>query len=98
MGGTNVNTDVRNLSKGKGQPTVVVATPGRLLDHLRNTSIHGKPFPSLLQQVQVLVLDEADQLLEVRPPPSPGHTHAAHVRPLMFSRECEIFLRAGGAL
>jgi superfamily II DNA/RNA helicase len=72
VGGTNVNTDVRNLSKGKGQPTVVVATPGRLLDHLRNTSIHGKPFPSLLQQVQVLVLDEADQLLEVRAPPHPA--------------------------
>lgn len=42
------------LRKG---PDVVVATPGRLIDHLHNA-------PSFdLQSVEILVLDEADRLL-----------------------------------
>ncbi len=40
-------------------PDIVVATPGRLIDHLRNSrSVH-------LEDVEVLVLDEADRLLEM---------------------------------
>ena len=40
-------------------PDVVVATPGRLLDHLRNTvSVH-------LDNLSILVMDEADRLLEM---------------------------------
>jgi superfamily II DNA/RNA helicase len=38
---------------------VIVATTGRLLDHLKNT----KGFS--LEDVEVLVLDEADRLLEM---------------------------------
>ncbi len=38
-------------------PDVVVATPGRLIDHLKNT-------PSFsLESIEVLVLDEADRML-----------------------------------
>lgn len=37
------------------QPEVVVATPGRLIDHLRNSQGVG------LEDLAVLVLDEADR-------------------------------------
>ena len=39
-------------------PDVVIATPGRLIDHLRNSA------GVTLQTVEVLVLDEADRMLE----------------------------------
>ena len=36
-------------------PDIIIATPGRLVDHLRNT-------PSFnLQNIEILVLDEADR-------------------------------------
>ncbi|XP_065676333.1 probable ATP-dependent RNA helicase DDX27 [Hydra vulgaris] len=39
-------------------PDIVIATPGRLIDHLHNT-------PSFnLQTIEILVLDEADRMLE----------------------------------
>lgn len=39
-------------------PDVIIATPGRLIDHLHNT-------PSFtLQTIEILVLDEADRMLE----------------------------------
>lgn len=44
----------------QNQPSVLVATPGRLLSHLREGTLGPKPFDSL----KVLVLDEADQLLD----------------------------------
>jgi ATP-dependent RNA helicase MSS116, mitochondrial len=37
-----------------------VATPGRLIDHLENTDL-----PARLSRMRTLVLDEADQLLEM---------------------------------
>eukprot|EP00200_Dunaliella_tertiolecta_P002577 CAMPEP_0202351500 /NCGR_PEP_ID=MMETSP1126-20121109/8111_1 /ASSEMBLY_ACC=CAM_ASM_000457 /TAXON_ID=3047 /ORGANISM="Dunaliella tertiolecta, Strain CCMP1320" /LENGTH=933 /DNA_ID=CAMNT_0048943611 /DNA_START=36 /DNA_END=2838 /DNA_ORIENTATION=+ len=40
-------------------PEIVVATPGRLIDHLHNTQSVG------LEDLAVLVLDEADRLLEM---------------------------------
>lgn len=41
------------------RPDIVVATPGRLIDHLRNS-------PSFsLDSVEILVLDEADRMLEI---------------------------------
>lgn len=46
------------IALGK-KPHVVVATPGRLLDHLENT----KGFS--LRQIKFLVLDEADRLLDL---------------------------------
>jgi hypothetical protein len=39
---------------------VLVATPGRLIDHLENSGLAQK-----LQRIRTLVLDEADQLLEM---------------------------------
>ncbi|XP_050671446.1 probable ATP-dependent RNA helicase DDX27 [Leptidea sinapis] len=39
-------------------PDVVIATPGRLIDHIRNTPSFG------LHSIEVLVLDEADRMLD----------------------------------
>ena len=46
------------LKKLKGATHIVVATPGRLLDHIRRESID-------LSTVRMLVLDEADQMLHM---------------------------------
>ncbi|MEK4802025.1 DEAD/DEAH box helicase [Oceanobacillus sp. FSL K6-0118] len=48
----------RQLKKLKGDRHIVVATPGRLLDHIRRESLD-------LSTVQMLVLDEADQMLQM---------------------------------
>lgn len=40
-------------------PDIVVATPGRMIDHLRNSMSVG------LDDLAVLILDEADRLLEL---------------------------------
>jgi superfamily II DNA/RNA helicase len=57
-GGTNINSEKSKL-KG-GAITVLVATPGRLLDHLKNSGLTGQ-----LDRLRTLVMDEADQLLEM---------------------------------
>jgi len=46
------------VSQLKKNPRVIVATPGRLVEHLRNNKL-------LLQGLQVLVLDEADRMLDM---------------------------------
>lgn len=48
----------KQLNKLKKNVQIVIATPGRLLDHLRRESID-------LSQVSFLVLDEADQMLHI---------------------------------
>lgn len=43
----------------RARPDICIATPGRLIDHLRNSqTVH-------LEDIEVLVLDEADRLLEL---------------------------------
>jgi ATP-dependent RNA helicase RhlE len=54
-GGVNIRAQVGLLRKGV---EVVVACPGRLLDHIAQRTIH---FPDL----EVLVLDEADQMFDM---------------------------------
>ncbi|WP_110928244.1 DEAD/DEAH box helicase [Bacillus massiliglaciei] len=54
-GGQDVEQQLRKL---KHNISIVVATPGRLLDHLRRESID-------LSGVKTLVLDEADQMLHI---------------------------------
>jgi ATP-dependent RNA helicase RhlE len=54
-GGVGFEPQVRALRAG---PAVVVATPGRLLDHVGQRTID-------LSQVEVLVLDEADRMLDM---------------------------------
>ncbi|XP_074033505.1 probable ATP-dependent RNA helicase pitchoune [Leptinotarsa decemlineata] len=56
MGGTARQTEAQKLSKGIN---ILVATPGRLLDHLQNTP------DFLYKNLQCLIIDEADRILEV---------------------------------
>jgi ATP-dependent RNA helicase RhlE len=46
------------LKKIKAKPHVIVATPGRLLDHLEQKNLN-------LKDVRVLILDEADRMLDM---------------------------------
>jgi len=54
-GGTDPHQERRRLKRA---PTVLVATPGRLLDHVRGGAVD-------LSKVQHAVLDEADQMLDL---------------------------------
>ncbi|HRP75760.1 MAG TPA: DEAD/DEAH box helicase [Rhodocyclaceae bacterium] len=54
-GGVDMRAQTEELRRGV---EIVVATPGRLLDHVQQKSIH-------LGQVEVLVLDEADRMLDM---------------------------------
>eukprot|EP00045_Choanoeca_perplexa_P006510 m.55784 g.55784 ORF g.55784 m.55784 type:complete len:314 (-) comp13661_c0_seq1:1035-1976(-) len=56
MGGANRRAEEQKLTRGVN---ILVATPGRLLDHLQNTQ--GFVFRNL----QALIIDEADRILEV---------------------------------
>jgi ATP-dependent RNA helicase RhlE len=55
FGGVSINTQIDKLRKGVD---VVVATPGRLLDHMQQKTID-------LSKVEILVLDEADRMLDM---------------------------------
>jgi ATP-dependent RNA helicase RhlE len=54
-GGVGFDPQVRALRNG---PEIVVATPGRLLDHMNQRTID-------LSRVEILVLDEADRMLDM---------------------------------
>ncbi|MEP6607813.1 MAG: DEAD/DEAH box helicase [Burkholderiaceae bacterium] len=54
-GGVSINPQISALKRGVD---IVVATPGRLLDHVGQRTID-------LSQVEVLVLDEADRMLDM---------------------------------
>ncbi|KNC87076.1 hypothetical protein SARC_00820 [Sphaeroforma arctica JP610] len=43
----------------RNRPDVIIATPGRLIDHVHNTQSFD------LQSIEVLIMDEADRLLEL---------------------------------
>ncbi|MGZ8253811.1 MAG: DEAD/DEAH box helicase [Burkholderiaceae bacterium] len=55
FGGVSINNQIAALKRGVD---IVVATPGRLLDHAGQRTID-------LSQVEVLVLDEADRMLDM---------------------------------
>jgi ATP-dependent RNA helicase RhlE len=55
-GGVNMNAQKALLRAGKGE--IIVACPGRLLDHLSQGMLN-------LSQVEMLVLDEADRMLDM---------------------------------
>jgi ATP-dependent RNA helicase RhlE len=55
VGGADMQAQVRGLRQG---PDILVATPGRLLDHMWNGTIN-------LALVKILVLDEADRMLDM---------------------------------
>ncbi|MEW6313178.1 MAG: DEAD/DEAH box helicase [Pseudomonadota bacterium] len=55
FGGVNIDPQLKELKAGV---EILVATPGRLLDHVQQKSVN-------LSQVEVLVLDEADRMLDM---------------------------------
>jgi len=55
FGGVSINPQISKLRKGVD---IVVATPGRLLDHVRQKTID-------LSGIEILVLDEADRMLDM---------------------------------
>jgi ATP-dependent RNA helicase RhlE len=55
IGGTSMQPQMRSLLK---KPRILVATPGRLVDHLRRGSVS-------LSSLEILVLDEADRMLDM---------------------------------
>ncbi|KAG1461762.1 hypothetical protein G6F56_005656 [Rhizopus delemar] len=56
IGGSNRRAEAEKLTKGVN---ILVATPGRLLDHLQNTE------GFIFNRLQALVIDEADRILEI---------------------------------
>jgi ATP-dependent RNA helicase RhlE len=55
IGGVNINPQIKQLH---GRVDILVATPGRLLDHLQQKTVD-------LSHVEILVLDEADRMLDM---------------------------------
>ena len=55
IGGANMSRQMRDLRR---EPNVIVATPGRLIDHLQKQTVS-------LSTVGVLILDEADRMLDM---------------------------------
>ena len=58
FGGTNIRTDVSRLKSERCD--ILVATPGRLIDHLENGDVSAR-----LKSCDTLVFDEADRLLDM---------------------------------
>ena len=54
-GGVSINTQIDKLKKGVD---IIVATPGRLLDHLNQKTLN-------LSELETFVLDEADRMLDM---------------------------------
>jgi ATP-dependent RNA helicase RhlE len=55
FGGVGINPQIQRL---KGRVDILVATPGRLLDHVQQRTVD-------LSRVEILVLDEADRMLDM---------------------------------
>lgn len=55
VGGLNLRQQEQIL---RSRPDIVIATPGRLIDHIRNSASFS------VESVEVLVIDEADRMLE----------------------------------
>lgn len=55
IGGASMNLQTRALGKN---PHVIIATPGRLIDHMQQGTVR-------LDNVKILVLDEADRMLDM---------------------------------
>ncbi len=55
IGGASMNKQISTLRRGVN---VIIATPGRLLDHVKRGTIN-------LSQVETLILDEADRMLDM---------------------------------
>ena len=85
VGGTNQRTDLKRFREG--WPDILVGTPGRLNDHLENSGLaRAMAGPDGLQ---LLILDEADQLLEMGF--RPALKQMLRALPPKESRQCLLF-------
>ncbi|KZP00655.1 DEAD-domain-containing protein [Calocera viscosa TUFC12733] len=57
IGGVNIKTQRQNLLRQRSD--VLIATPGRLVDHIENSNLGPR-----LKSVQTFIMDEADRLLD----------------------------------
>ena len=55
IGGASMSEQIRNLRRN---PSVIIATPGRMIDHVTQRTV-------MLADVHMLVLDEADRMLDM---------------------------------
>lgn len=55
IGGVNANPQAKQLRR---QPDIIIATPGRLIDHMEQKNVS-------LAKVEMLILDEADRMLDM---------------------------------
>lgn len=55
IGGASMENQIRTLRRN---PRIIIATPGRLIDHLQRRTVR-------LDDVRILVLDEADRMLDM---------------------------------
>ncbi len=55
IGGASMHTQLQHL---KRNPHVIIATPGRLVDHMKQKTIN-------MQDVSIVVLDEADRMFDI---------------------------------
>ncbi len=55
IGGASMNQQIQSLRRN---PHIIVATPGRMIDHLNQKIIS-------LQNIKIIVLDEADRMLDI---------------------------------
>lgn len=55
IGGESIKNQIQKLTR---KPHIIVATPGRLIDHLQQKYVN-------LQNVKIIVLDEADRMLDI---------------------------------
>ena len=55
FGGVDIQKQIRSLRRG---PDILVATPGRLLDHMQRGTVK-------LSRIEILILDEADRMLDM---------------------------------
>jgi ATP-dependent RNA helicase RhlE len=55
IGGVPMQSQLRDLKK---KPRLIIATPGRLVDHMNQRTLR-------LNQVEILILDEADRMLDM---------------------------------
>ena len=81
IGGMPIDRQIRDL---RLSPRIIVATPGRLIDHLAQRTVD-------IGDTAVLVLDEADRMLDMGFAPQVERILAAlraGARPCSFRRPC----------
>ena len=63
-GGTKIARDMNLLNKQL--PAILVATPGRILEHLQGTRVRGRKFgDDIIAKTDILILDEVDRLIDM---------------------------------